>query len=242
MAIGSAAGHGPAAHAVTGRPMRSAAVYQASARAFHLALSLLDGQPTSPMNPEARLRLSPYAKFARPATALACTASPVHIFDPAGSADLGAMTIAASSAMTSTGCTIDTASRWERRLPMRTNPTRATHLKRWKTCQTAALCRADRGGAATAYAAREITVVGYGCGRGYEYRDRMSDLAYLGPGGRGRPPRPLLRTLVGDVLRRNRLGQRRTLADVARVTSSCWPLDQLARVSCNERALRSVRT
>ncbi len=44
----------------------------------------------------------------------------------------------------------------------------------------------------------------------------MSDLAYLGPGGRGRPPRPLLRTLVGDVLRRNRLGQRRTLADVAR--------------------------
>jgi len=43
----------------------------------------------------------------------------------------------------------------------------------------------------------------------------MSDLAYLGPGGRGRPPRPLLRTLVGDVLRRNRLGQRRTLADVA---------------------------
>jgi transcriptional regulator with XRE-family HTH domain len=44
----------------------------------------------------------------------------------------------------------------------------------------------------------------------------MSDVAYIGPGGRGRRPRPLLRTLVGDVLRRNRLGQRRTLADVAR--------------------------
>jgi transcriptional regulator with XRE-family HTH domain len=43
----------------------------------------------------------------------------------------------------------------------------------------------------------------------------MSDVAYIGPGGR-RPSRPLLRTLLGDVLRRKRLGQRRTLADVAR--------------------------
>jgi transcriptional regulator with XRE-family HTH domain len=43
----------------------------------------------------------------------------------------------------------------------------------------------------------------------------MSEVAYLGSGGRWRRP-PLLRTLVGDVLRRNRLGQRRTLADVAR--------------------------
>jgi transcriptional regulator with XRE-family HTH domain len=42
----------------------------------------------------------------------------------------------------------------------------------------------------------------------------MSDLAYVGPGGRWR--RPLLRTLVGEALRRHRLGQRRTLADVAR--------------------------
>lgn len=40
----------------------------------------------------------------------------------------------------------------------------------------------------------------------------MSDVAYIGPGGRRRP---LLRKLVGDVLRRNRLEQRRTLADVA---------------------------
>ena len=43
----------------------------------------------------------------------------------------------------------------------------------------------------------------------------MSELAYIGPGGR-RPSRPLLRTLIGEALRRNRQGQRRTLADVAR--------------------------
>lgn len=42
----------------------------------------------------------------------------------------------------------------------------------------------------------------------------MSELAYIGPGGR-RPSRPLLRTLIGEALRRNRQGQRRTLADVA---------------------------
>ena len=44
----------------------------------------------------------------------------------------------------------------------------------------------------------------------------MSDVAYIGPGGRRRRSRPLLRTLIGDVLRRHRLAQRRTLADVAR--------------------------
>jgi transcriptional regulator with XRE-family HTH domain len=44
----------------------------------------------------------------------------------------------------------------------------------------------------------------------------MSDLAYIGPGSPRRRSRPLLRTLVGEVLRRKRLGQRRTLADVAR--------------------------
>lgn len=44
----------------------------------------------------------------------------------------------------------------------------------------------------------------------------MAEVAYIGPGGRGRQPRPLLRKLVGNVLRRNRLEQRRTLADVAR--------------------------
>jgi len=41
----------------------------------------------------------------------------------------------------------------------------------------------------------------------------MSDMAYRGR--RGPRPQPLLRTLVGEVLRRNRLAQRRTLADVA---------------------------
>lgn len=44
----------------------------------------------------------------------------------------------------------------------------------------------------------------------------MSDVAYLNPGGRARRPRQLLRTLVGEALRRNRRGQGRTLADVAR--------------------------
>ena len=39
----------------------------------------------------------------------------------------------------------------------------------------------------------------------------MADLAYLGPDRR----RPLLRKLVGDVLRRHRREQQRTLADVA---------------------------
>ena len=43
----------------------------------------------------------------------------------------------------------------------------------------------------------------------------MADVAYIGPGGRKRRKRPLLRTLLGDVLRRRRLEQRRTLADVA---------------------------
>jgi len=44
----------------------------------------------------------------------------------------------------------------------------------------------------------------------------MSDVAHIGPGGRERRPRPLLRKLIGEVLRRRRLEQRRTLADVAR--------------------------
>jgi transcriptional regulator with XRE-family HTH domain len=44
----------------------------------------------------------------------------------------------------------------------------------------------------------------------------VPDVVYIGPGGRRRRSRPLLRTLIGDVLRRNRLEQCRTLADVAR--------------------------
>ena len=43
----------------------------------------------------------------------------------------------------------------------------------------------------------------------------MSELVRLEP-GRRRRPRPLLRDLIGDVLRRNRREQGRTLADVAR--------------------------
>jgi hypothetical protein len=42
----------------------------------------------------------------------------------------------------------------------------------------------------------------------------VSELARIEPGRRR--PRPLLRMLIGDVLRRNRQGQGRTLADVAR--------------------------
>jgi transcriptional regulator with XRE-family HTH domain len=44
----------------------------------------------------------------------------------------------------------------------------------------------------------------------------MSDLAAIGPRGREQRSRPLLRTILGDVLRRNRREQRRTLTDVAR--------------------------
>ncbi len=48
----------------------------------------------------------------------------------------------------------------------------------------------------------------------------MADLVFLDP---RRRPRPLLRTLVGDVLRRHRLTQSRTLADVARVARVSMP-------------------
>jgi DNA-binding Xre family transcriptional regulator len=44
----------------------------------------------------------------------------------------------------------------------------------------------------------------------------MSDVAYIGPGRRDERPRRLLRTTLGDTLRRIRLAQGRTLADVAR--------------------------
>jgi transcriptional regulator with XRE-family HTH domain len=44
----------------------------------------------------------------------------------------------------------------------------------------------------------------------------MRDLLEFGYRDRSQRPRPLLRTMVGDVLRRTRLEQRRTLADVAR--------------------------
>jgi DNA-binding XRE family transcriptional regulator len=54
----------------------------------------------------------------------------------------------------------------------------------------------------------------------------MADISYLRPGGRR--PRPLLRTLVGEVLRRRRQEQRRTLAEVARV--ACVSVPYLSEV------------
>ena len=51
----------------------------------------------------------------------------------------------------------------------------------------------------------------------------MAEVAYIGPGGRGSRRRPLLRKLVGDVLRRTRREQRRTLADVARAARVSMP-------------------
>ncbi len=54
----------------------------------------------------------------------------------------------------------------------------------------------------------------------------MADIAYLGSGGRR--PRPLLRTVVGEVLRRRRLEQGRTLAEVAR--AACVSVPYLSEV------------
>jgi transcriptional regulator with XRE-family HTH domain len=80
-------------------------------------------------------------------------------------------------------------------------------------------------GAVQGYAAREIAAAPVRLAPRRAYGDGVSnwggtlggggDVAHLDPTGRRRP-RPLLRTLIGEVLRRNRLGQRRTLADVAR--------------------------
>lgn len=51
----------------------------------------------------------------------------------------------------------------------------------------------------------------------------MSDQTVIGPGEHDRGPRPLLRTMLGDVLRRARRAQRRTLADVARSARVSMP-------------------
>ena len=51
----------------------------------------------------------------------------------------------------------------------------------------------------------------------------MLDPTLAGPSGRGRRPRPLLRTMLGDVLRRTRREQGRTLADVARAAKVSMP-------------------
>ncbi|HWG15367.1 MAG TPA: helix-turn-helix transcriptional regulator [Streptosporangiaceae bacterium] len=56
----------------------------------------------------------------------------------------------------------------------------------------------------------------------------MGKLPAIGPADRR--PEPLLRTLLGDVLRRARHGQRRTLADVARAARVSMPyLSELER-------------
>jgi DNA-binding XRE family transcriptional regulator len=49
------------------------------------------------------------------------------------------------------------------------------------------------------------------------------DPTVIGPGGRERRSRPLLRTMLGDVLRRVRREQGRTLADVARAAKVSMP-------------------
>jgi len=51
----------------------------------------------------------------------------------------------------------------------------------------------------------------------------MSDPSVTGPRTGERRPRPLLRTMLGDVLRRTRREQRRTLADVARAAKVSMP-------------------
>lgn len=58
----------------------------------------------------------------------------------------------------------------------------------------------------------------------------MGGPAVIGPGRREPRPRPLLRATLGDVLRRTRLQQRRTLADVARAARVSLPyLSELER-------------
>jgi transcriptional regulator with XRE-family HTH domain len=54
----------------------------------------------------------------------------------------------------------------------------------------------------------------------------VADVAHPGPGGRR--SRPLLRTVVGEVLRRHRQQQRRTLAEVAR--AACVSVPYLSEV------------
>ena len=58
----------------------------------------------------------------------------------------------------------------------------------------------------------------------------MADVARIGPGGRERRPRPLLRMVIGALLRRARLEQGRTLAEVAGAARVSMPyLSELER-------------
>ena len=58
----------------------------------------------------------------------------------------------------------------------------------------------------------------------------MADVTVIGPRNRQPRSRPLLRTILGDVLRRTRLEQGRTLADVARAARVSMPyLSELER-------------
>jgi transcriptional regulator with XRE-family HTH domain len=58
----------------------------------------------------------------------------------------------------------------------------------------------------------------------------MRDPVMIGPGGRQRRPRPLLRTTLGHILRRARREQGRTLADVAEAARVSMPyLSELER-------------
>jgi transcriptional regulator with XRE-family HTH domain len=58
----------------------------------------------------------------------------------------------------------------------------------------------------------------------------MLDPTVINPAWHDRRPRPLLRTILGDVLRRTRREQGRTLADVARVARVSMPyLSELER-------------
>ena len=64
---------------------------------------------------------------------------------------------------------------------------------------------------------------GYGEVGRARYGEPMADVAYIGPGGREQRSKPLLRTIIGQALRRSRLEQGRTLADVARAARVSMP-------------------
>jgi len=66
-----------------------------------------------------------------------------------------------------------------------------------------------------AFAGRETALSTVWRGERSEYGGAMADVTYLRP-GEPRRTRTLLRSSLGEVLRRHRLHQRRTLADVAR--------------------------